>query len=217
MPTLLDNLLMTIKETEDEDELKLLLGLFADVPGADLPIVELTDFLLTTNTDDDLWLIVGEMQEVWDAATELLNVDAVRIPIEPVRAALRHALEAVDEVDEETDSDRDACLEHLASFATSLAEYPADILAALLAHSRGFVRDIGLDVLYQLNREPEILPFLADSDEDVRVSSLNKAWRFAPLATLQTIAQQDPEERVRTVAAQMVILARKQSQPTTTP
>ncbi len=212
MPTVQDNLLTKIQESQDEDELQLLLGLFAGTPTADLPTGDLTDILLTTDTNEDLWLITASMTEVWDTLIDLLSEDADNVPEDSVIAALRHALEVVDSSDDEPDSDHDACLERIASFAISLPEFPADILAELLAHPRGFVRDIGLDVLYQLDREAEIVPFLSDPDEEVRVSALNKAWRFVPLTTLQTLAQQDPHETVRTAATQLAIFAEKQAQ-----
>ncbi len=212
MPTVIDNLLTTIQDSQDEEEMQLLLGMFAGIPTEDLPTGELTDILLTTDTNEDLWLITANMTEVWDTLIELLSEDADNIPEDPVIAALHHALAVVDTSDEEPDSDHDACLERLASFAISLPEFPADILADLLAHPRGFVRDLGLDVLYQLDREAEIVPFLRDPDEEVRVSALNKAWRFVPLTTLQTLAQQDPHETVRTAAAQLAVLAQQQAQ-----
>jgi hypothetical protein len=214
--TVTTNLMAKLIATDDEDKLKMLLGLFEGVPAADLPIEELTDFLLTTDNDENLWLITATMTEVWDTIVELLNKNPENIPEERVIEALQHALDAVDATDDESDSDHDACLERLASFAIALSAYPADIQAALLAHPRGFVQDIGLDVLYQLDREPEILPFLADPDWEVRVSAINKAWRFALLATLQTMAQQYPEEQVRTTATQMAVLAQQQTQATPT-
>ncbi|MBA3822623.1 MAG: hypothetical protein H0X24_01810 [Ktedonobacterales bacterium] len=185
MPTVIDNVLTTIQDSQDEDEMQLLLGMFAGIPTEELPTEELTDILLTTDTNEDLWLITASMTEVWDTLIELLSEDADNIPEEPVIAARRHALEVVDTSDEEPDSDHDACLEHLVAFAISLPEFPADILVELLAHPRGFVRAIGLDVLYQLDREAEIVPFLSDPDEEVRTSALNKAWRYVPLTTLQ--------------------------------
>ncbi|MBA3822436.1 MAG: HEAT repeat domain-containing protein [Ktedonobacterales bacterium] len=210
--TVTANLMAKIKASDDEDELKLLLGLFADVPAAELPIVELTHFLLTTDTDGHLWLVTATMTDVWDKASELVSEDADRIPAEPVIAALRHALDVLDEDDEEADADLDECLTQIVGFANVLRPFPADILAELLAHRRGFVRILGLDVLYQLDREPEILPLLQDPDWEVRQQAIKYVWNVMPLTTLQAMAQGDAEETVRTTAAQMISYAQQQGQ-----
>ena len=138
-----------------------LLGLFEGIAPAELPIADLTKFLLTSDDNDDCWLLTSDQQDVWDKVIEFLVEDADRIPAEPVIEALQHALEVVSDSEEESDSDTDTCLEQLASFATVLPTFPADVLAALLAHQRAFVRMIGLDTLNELNREAEIVPYPA--------------------------------------------------------
>ncbi len=210
--TITANIVAKLKATDDEDEMKQYLALFEGIPAADLPIGELTDFLLTTDTDGHLWLVTATMTDVWDKASELVNEDADRIPAEPVIAALRHALDVLDEDDEEADADLDACLTQIVGFASVLRPFPADILAELLAHPRGFVRILGLDVLYQLDREPEILPLLQDPDWEVRQQAVKYVWNVMPLATLQAMAQGDAEETVRATAAQMVTYAQQHGQ-----
>jgi hypothetical protein len=215
MTALAENLITQLKETDDEEQVLCLLKLLDGVPAAELPIEELVDLLLTTDTSGNLWLMTNSMQEAWDKLSEYINEDASRIPVEPVIAALRHALEAVDTDDEEPDSDLDGCLEQIVAFAVELEPFPPDIMAGLLAHPRAFVRLSGLDALYQMDREPEIVPFLTDPDVEVRAWVVGHAWKYLPLTTMAALTH-DPEEAVRLAAERGVQYAQRygQAQPT---
>lgn len=194
-------------EEDDDDVMDLLLGLLDDLLADHKPVDRLVNYLLTEDTDGDLWLITSGRDAVWERAADLVLEAADRIAPDAVIAALRHAQERVGNAVSEADNTLDACLEHIMSFAATLDVIPPGVVEALLQHPRGAVRLIGLHSLYQLDREAEALPYLRDPEAVVRV--LESAWRQIPLPQLETLAANDPDDQVRQAATQAISFTQK--------
>jgi len=204
-PTVVANIFTKMQASTDEDEINLLLELFEGVDTTLLPIPELTDFVLTTGDDDDLWLAVNEYESTWDKVYELLTEAPERIPAAPVYAALVHALDWAD-VDEDEDDGLVLSLQWMTRLAL-LARSDADpldeaIMTRLKDHDMWQVRQLAVEVLADLERTDEISPFLTDADPDVATDALSALpWSAASLAAVESLLLDDDlEERVRILA-----------------
>ena len=173
--TLTDNVLAQINASNDDDEMQRLLNFFDDIDPSEIPIEELTEFVLTTTEDGHLWLATSEFTETFEAAFSLLCEDIERIPIDDVYAALVHAIDWADETEDEDES-----LNLNIRWATALAvlvrtddaPIDEDIITRMKACQRWQCRASAIDILAEMDLIAEIVPFLTDKDEDVSSAAI---------------------------------------------
>jgi len=173
--TLTDNVLAQINASNDDDEMQRLLNFFDDIDPSEIPIEELTEFVLTTTEDGHLWLATSEFTETFEAAFSLLCEDIERIPIDDVYAALVHAIDWADETEDEDES-----LNLNIRWATALAvlvrtddaPIDEDIITRMKACQRWQCRASAIDILAEMDRIAEIVSFLTDKDEDVASAAI---------------------------------------------
>ena len=173
--TLTDNVLAQINASNDDDEMQRLLNFFDDIDPSEIPIEELTEFVLTTTEDGHLWLATSEFTETFEAAFSLLCEDSARLPIDDVYAALVHAIDWADETEDEDES-----LNLNIRWATALAvlvrtddaPIDEDIITRMKACQRWQCRASAIDILAEMDRIAEIVSFLTDKDEDVASAAI---------------------------------------------
>jgi len=176
MPTITGNIMQKINDSTDEDEIKMLLSLFENIDPSEIPAEALVDFVLTQTDDGHLWLATSDYSDTFEAIFALLSeVEMIRLPIALIYNALEHA---VDWADDETDEDDGLNLS--IRWATSLALlvqdeiYPIDddILTRMKDHTQWQCRASAIDILAEMDRIAEIVPFLTDKDEDVATAAI---------------------------------------------
>ena len=175
MATVTDNVLAQINASNDDDEMQRLLNFFDDIDPSEIPIEELTEFVLTTTEDGHLWLATSEFTETFEAAFNLLCEGIARLPIDDVYAALVHAIDWADETEDE-----EASLNLSILWATALAllvrtddaPIDEDIITRMKACQQWQCRASAIDILADMDRFSEIVPFLTDKDEDVATAAI---------------------------------------------
>ncbi|MBA3824197.1 MAG: hypothetical protein H0X24_09925 [Ktedonobacterales bacterium] len=193
-------------DQNDDDDMALLVGLFAELETRDLPIAALAEFMVTPCADSEaLWLFANDHLATWEACVAVVSRDPQRVPVEPVVRALQQAYaQSGAEACEDTD-DNDA-VGGLIELAGHLgARFPLEHLLPLLHDERILIRRRVIEALGMMGAASPLVAMLGDVSAQIRLGALQHLRVLRQLTTDQVQRMSvDPHPRVRQAALAML-------------